>query len=215
MKVSTIYLLLLLVAPVYAGSYVKPTLAKKEAAHAVETDKKVALFRALDRLWADHVFWTREFIIAAVADRPKAEVDAIAARLMKNQEDIGAAIAGYYGKAAGNQLTQLLKEHIAIAVDIVTAAKGGNKGKQKAATEKWFTNADDIAKFLAQVNPKSWPHAAMKSMLEEHLKLTAKELELRLGGKDWEQDIANFDKIFTQALGMSKGLADGIISAKF
>lgn len=36
----------------------------------------------------------------------------VANRLLKNQEDIGGAVAAYHGKAAGDKLTALLKEHI-------------------------------------------------------------------------------------------------------
>ena len=53
---------------------------------------------------------------------------AAANRLMKNQEDIGKAVATFYGAAAGQQLTTLLKEHITIAVDLIKAAKAGDKG---------------------------------------------------------------------------------------
>ena len=79
---------------------------------------------ALRKLWSDHVIWTREYIVAAVAGTPDAE--AAAGRLLKNQEDIGAAIAGFYGQAAGDTLTDLLKQHIMIAVDLVAAAKSGD-----------------------------------------------------------------------------------------
>ena len=55
------------------------------------------------KLWTDHVVWTREYIIAAVGDQPDAKV--AANRLMKNQEDIGNAMAKFYGAAADQQLT--------------------------------------------------------------------------------------------------------------
>jgi hypothetical protein len=47
---------------------------------------------ALRKLWSDHVIWTRQYIVAAVAGT--ADAGAAAGRLLKNQEDIGAAIAG-------------------------------------------------------------------------------------------------------------------------
>ena len=53
---------------------------------------------ALRKLWSDHVIWTRQYIVAAVAGTPDA--DAAAGRLLKNQEDIGAAFVPYYGQAA-------------------------------------------------------------------------------------------------------------------
>src|SRR4051794_13556019 len=88
--------------------------AKDDAKHS---EKAAALKQDMRKLWTDHVVWTRDYIIAAVADQPDAQ--AAANRLMKNQEDIGQAVATYYGSAAGQQLTTLLKEHISIAVDLI------------------------------------------------------------------------------------------------
>src|SRR6476469_444192 len=101
---------------------------------------------ALRKLWSDHVIWTRQYIVAAVAGTPDA--DAAAGRLLKNQEDIGAAVAGFYGDAAGSKLTALLKEHIMIAVDLVGAAKSGDQDAFAKADARWTANAGEIAKFL-------------------------------------------------------------------
>ena len=109
---------------------------------------------ALRKLWSDHVIWTREYIVAAVAGTPDA--DAAAGRLLKNQEDIGAAIAGYYGDAAGDRLTELLKEHILIAVDLVAAAKSGDTAAFATHDARWTANIEAIATFLAGANP-NWP----------------------------------------------------------
>src|SRR5512138_2836526 len=76
-------------------------------------DKATQLHQDMRKLWTDHTVWTRDYIIAAVDDKPDAT--AAANRLMKNQEDIGNAVVAYYGQAAGQQLTSLLKQHIAIA----------------------------------------------------------------------------------------------------
>jgi hypothetical protein len=48
------------------------------------------------------------------------------------------------------------------------------------------------------------------NMLNEHLALTTKEATYRLE-KDWEDDVATFDKILEQALHMADTLADGIL----
>src|SRR3712207_1093652 len=69
-----------------------------------------SLRTALRRLWTDHVVWTRAYVVAAVADAPDAAT--AAERLLKNQEDIGEAVVPFYGQAAGDALTTLLKQHI-------------------------------------------------------------------------------------------------------
>src|SRR5689334_3638351 len=73
---------------------------------AASSDKEIALYSAMRKLWSDHVWYTREYITTFAAGN-KAASDAAATRLLKNQEDIGAAVGQYYGTDAGNQLTTL------------------------------------------------------------------------------------------------------------
>ena len=135
------------------------------------------------KLWSDHAFWTREYIVAAVADDP--DQAAAAGRLMKNQEDIGAAVAAYYGDAAGAKLTSLLKEHISIAVDLIKAAKAGDTAGQQRADAAWHRNGEDIAGFLSQANP-NWPRPVLVEMMNMHLSTTTDEVVARLT-KDWDE----------------------------
>lgn len=159
------------------------------------------------KLWSDHVWWTRDYLITAIADMP--DTQAATTRLLKNQEDIGAAIVPYYGKEAGEKLTALLKEHILIAADVVAAAKENNNGKLKQADEKWHENADAIALFLSGAN-EYWPQNTIKDMMYEHLKLTTEEAVARLK-KDWSADIASFEKVFDEIMEMSDVLTMGIV----
>ena len=142
-----------------------------------------------------------------MADQPDAQ--AAAARLMKNQEDIGKAVAAYYGAAAGQQLTTLLKEHISIAVDLVKAAKAGDKNTQQQADTRWQQNAVQIADFLSKANPH-WPRATLVDMMKMHLSTTTSEVVARLN-KNWDQDVRAFDEVYTHILKMSDALADGIV----
>src|ERR671934_2981441 len=71
---------------------------------------------AMRKLWEDHITWTRLYIVSAAADLP--DKDVTAQRLLQNQTDIGNAVKPFYGDAAGNQLTALLKDHILGAVDL-------------------------------------------------------------------------------------------------
>ena len=159
------------------------------------------------KLWTDHVVWTRDYIIAATLNQPDAP--AALNRLMKNQDDIGNAVAQFYGNAAGKQLTTLLKDHIAIAGDIVKAAMAGDKVKQKGADDRWHANAAQISDFLSKANP-NWPRATLLDMMNTHLSTTATELTARLN-KDWEGDVRAFDAVYDHILHMSDALSDGII----
>lgn len=159
------------------------------------------------KLWTDHVVWTRDYIIAALNGAPEAQ--AAANRLMKNQEDIGGAVGKIYGDAAGRQLTALLKDHIGIAVDIVKAAKAGDKAGQQKADARWQQNAVDVADFLSKANP-NWPRATLVDMMKMHLSTTAAELTARLN-KQWDEDVRAFDALYDHILKMADALSDGII----
>lgn len=170
-------------------------------------DPAVALKQDMRKLWTDHVVWTRDYIIAAVGDQPDAK--AAANRLMKNQEDIGKAVAKFYGDGAGQQLTTLLKEHISIAVDLIKAAKAGDKSGQQQADTRWQQNATQIADFLSKANP-NWPRATLADLMKGHLSTTTDEVVARLK-KDWDADVKAFDAVYEHILKMSDALSDGII----
>ena len=76
-------------------------------------------------------------------------------RLLQNQTDIGDAIKPFYGEAAGDELTRLLREHIFIAADIIAAAKAGDAGRRgRRLRPAGRANADEIAAFLNAANPR-------------------------------------------------------------
>lgn len=171
------------------------------------TSSALELRQGMRDLWADHVVWTRAYIVAAVSDDPSAS--SALDRLMRNQEELGDAIAPYYGAPAGAQLTELLKEHISIAGEVVGAAKARDDAKLKDADARWHRNADEIATFLSNANP-NWNRADLVSMLNEHLALTTQEATMRLQ-QNWREDTATFDRIYDQAMMMADALSEGVI----
>jgi hypothetical protein len=169
---------------------------------------------AMHKLWEDHITWTRNVILNIMDGLPG--TDQAVARLLKNQDDLGNAIKPYYGNAAGDQLTKLLREHITTAADLLKAAKSGNNSGFEDANKRWFANADEIASFLSKANP-NWPLADMKKMMHDHLDLTTQEAVARLK-KDYDGDVRAYDKVHEEILMMADGLTDGIVKqfpAKF
>ena len=175
---------------------------------AVSLNPAQAQFQdAMRKLWEDHVTWTR---LAIVTFANGDGFNETAARLMQNQVDIGNAIKPYYGDEAGDQLTALLTDHIAIAVDLMTAAKAGDTAAFEAANAKWKANADDIADFLSAANPKNWPQADMRAGMQAHLDQTLREAAAELGG-DYASSVAEYDVVHDHILGMADLLSTGIM----
>jgi hypothetical protein len=159
------------------------------------------------KLWTDHVFYTRLYIISALDGSPDTPV--VAGRLLKNQEDIGNAIRPIYGDVAADNLTTLLKQHILIAVDIVDAVKTSNGTKQAEAEQRWQNNADDIVALLSGANP-NWPAPVLKDLMYMHLATTKSELVARATG-NWTADVAAYDAVYNHILTMSDALSGGIV----
>ena len=178
------------------------------AAHAQPAQSSVSDLRAdMRKLWEDHIGWTRGYIISALAGLP--DTDAAAGRLLKNQEDIGNAIAAYYGPAAGTKLTALLKDHIMIATEVLKAAKANDSAAVAAQQERWSANADEIAVFLSGANP-AWDRATVRDALQKHLDFTTQEVVSRLKA-DWAADIAAYDANHDHMLMLSDMLTNGIV----
>jgi hypothetical protein len=167
----------------------------------------VKLKTEMNKLWEDHITWTRNVICCLVDDLPGS--DQAVARLLKNQEDIGNAIKPYYGADAGNKLTALLKPHITISAEVVKAAKADDKAKLDEASKRWSANADEIATFLSKAN-QEWKLNEMKKMMQDHLKLTTDEAVARIK-KDYAADVKAYDSVHEEILKMSEMLSMGII----
>jgi len=168
-----------------------------------------AFHDAMRKLWEDHVTWTRLYIVSAAAGLPDAQP--AAERLLRNQADIGNAIKPFYGEAAGERLTALLRSHILIAADLVKATKAGDTAGVESASGRWYANADEVADFLSDANSRNWPRQTLRSEMRHHLDLTLQEAQARLRG-DWAADIAAYDTVHEHILGMADVLSGGIVS---
>jgi hypothetical protein len=182
--------------------------AKGNGASLERTEQSVAFREDMSKLWEDHIVWTRAFIVSFAAD--DGDQDEVATRLLANQDHIGDAIKPFYGDAAGEQLTALLKEHNLGAVTLLQAAKAGDTAAFDNAKAAWYANGSEIAQFLNGANPKNWPLDHTSHHMTMHLDLTLSEAANRLGG-NFAADIADYDAVHSAILEMSDFLSLGII----
>jgi hypothetical protein len=172
-----------------------------------QSQKAAQLKADMRKLWMEHNFWTEKFVVSSIAGLEDQEP--VLARLLKNQADLGNAIKPFYGEAAGNELGQLLREHIQIGGQVVAAAKSGNQADFKKYNAAWHKNADDITNFLTKANP-NYNKKELNEMLYMHLKLITDGVVAKLN-KDWRANIEALDKNEEHLLHMSDAIADGII----
>ena len=160
------------------------------------------------KLWEDQTALTRLFIVSTFSDLPDA--DERSERLLQNQEAIGDVIKPFYGDAAGEQLTELLRQHILIMAEILQAAEDRDQAAAEDAVRRWYANADEIAVFLHTVNPENWPLDEMTATLREHLALTLQVARAELS-RDYVGSLSAYEEVRMQALEMADMLSNGII----
>ncbi|HZI67987.1 MAG TPA: hypothetical protein VFF17_15605 [Thermoanaerobaculia bacterium] len=180
------------------------------AAQAQAADKvsRASFHDDMRKLWEDHITWTRLYIVSAVGNLPDKALTA--QRLLQNQTDIGNAVKPFYGEAAGDELTALLRDHILIAAALIDAAIANDTAGVEAQTVAWYANADAISEFLSAANPRNWPLEEIKAEMRTHLDLTLEEAVAQIQG-NYAASIAFYDEVHHHILHMADFLSSGII----
>jgi hypothetical protein len=173
------------------------------------TASESALYAAMQTLWDQHMEWTYA-TIAAFAAGTKG-VGPTLTRLLRNQVDIGNAVKPFYGTAAGDRLTVLLKKHINGVVAILSAAVAGHAKAQSRAIAAEEANAKAIGDFLANANPANWPKADMERMMHLHIGQTLVYATDQLKG-NYVGSIREYGKAEAHMLRMGQMLAAGLIA---
>lgn len=169
--------------------------------------RQLDIIKTLWRLWIEHVLWTRAFIVSASFGL--ADLDAVTNRLLQNPADFARVLRPLYGNLKAREFERLFTEHLLIAAALVNAAKAGKAAEVEAQRAKWYKNAEEIASFLADINP-FWSRSSWRSMLFEHLRMTENEAVQVLTGQ-YAESIAQYDAIQRQAIVMADEMSQGII----
>lgn len=158
--------------------------------------------------WLNHVYWTRMYLMSAVADN--ADQQAVEERLLETADEITDVFARYLPIATTRQLRNLLTEHIEIAGQIIQALKAKNMSDYDALVKEWYRNANQMAALFASYNPY-FESRETRNMLLNHLDLTREEIEQQVNG-EYEQSIDVFRDVEQQALAMADYFARGLLA---
>jgi len=150
-------------APPVAESTPPPAEPAAEPAPEVAAPKLQAAMRDL---WHGHVVHARDYAMAVHAGN-KADAGKAADAVVANAHQIADAVAGFYGKAGGDRMMELLGGHWG-AVKALTDTRNAKDeaGATKAMTDL-TANAGEIAKFLAGANP-NLPEDTVRGLLLAH-----------------------------------------------
>jgi hypothetical protein len=154
-----------------------------------EDEEKIAeLYSNSKTLWSEHLCYTRNAIISLLNGTK--DIDAVSARLMKNQEEIAELLYPYYDRNDVDAYSLILKEHIVLAVALINVLKAGED--TAAATKAWYDNGEKMLTWLENENSYYWSRVVTKPLWNDHLKHTMDEVTNRMK-EDWTADIDAFD----------------------
>lgn len=196
-----------------AATSVVPSLSVNESAEITKANENTPTKNSIcevkmvmRELWEDNVSWIRNYIISEISMTGERRV--ISRKLLQNQDNIGNAIKPYYGDTAGNELTNLLRNHFSISEKIINAIKENNKTELRTEQDKWSQNSDEIAIFLNKLNPNLNKNE-ISNTLQKNLDLTVAEAKAR-AYFDWNQDLKAYEENQKVMLNFSDQLVDAI-----
>lgn len=155
------------------------------------SSQQIKLELSIQNYMYNQIIWTRMWLISFAYNN--GDTDEVAARLLKNQEDIGNFIKPYYGNDAGNKLTALLKNHVNLTFDLVKAIKAHDNQTLNTINTKWYSNANQIADNLYSTNP-NWSQTDLRRILKDYLDLTKQEA-MDILAKNYQSSISDYDNI--------------------
>lgn len=157
-------------------------------------------------LWGQHVFWTWMVVLGIIYNLP--ELEASTQRLLRNATDFANALRTFYGDESAETFENLFHEHITIAAELVNAANANDTNQVDSIWQRWVDNANQIAEFLASINP-NWNIEDWSAMLMEHIELLANNVTALLE-HNYQAVVEGIDDVQSQAMEMADIMAEGI-----
>jgi len=208
-------MLMLSALPYANAAEMAPPAMAQPAAAASMSMKAADLQLAMRTLWEEHIFWVRNVVIATHYRDAKAAKDA-EEQVVKNAREIGGAVAGFYGKEAGDKMFNLLAGHYGAVKEYMNASFKGDKKGAEMATEKASKNANEIATFLSSANP-NLPKDTLVSLLTAHFGHHMNQIN-EVKARNWSNEAKNWDAMLKQVDVIADALSAALVKqfpAKF
>lgn len=169
------------------------------------------MIKAIKDAFSDHAIYTKFFINSFLSGSPDSDI--IAERLLRNQVDTGKALEPFVGKKIGDQLANLLKEHILLAVDVLKALKMSQSTHDPnllRAICQLFDNGRRVARFLSSLNPVKLPYNVVLEMFNRHNKYVI-EMAVKHYSGQYDDEYKIFDAYYDHMMMFYDTILNGIL----
>lgn len=165
------------------------------------------LINTLRKLWLELAMWRRAFLVSYASNF--GDLELVGERLYQAPTNLGNILEVFFGFQIARRVENLIREQIINGIEILYAEGQGNREAVDAGTERLYRNADQIAAYLAEINPH-WSEEEWKRILYEYYETTIREMVMVLSGY-YAEDIALYENLEDQALNIADYMARGII----
>jgi hypothetical protein len=168
---------------------------KKDAVKDKITEKEKELNLYMRKLWSEHAFWTREYIVSYLNGTK--DINEVTRRLLKNQEQIGRSFGMWYGEKNGKKVGDLLKNQLISFGDMLSDMVNKNREKSIISEKKWNENTEKLIDFLVDLN-KKWGRTELTQHFKQYNEMITGIAGNRIKKKH-DEEIKSFDKAYAHA----------------
>ena len=173
-----------------------------------ECQKQITLLSNLRRVWAQHVWWSRLYILSIVYDLPYQ--DLIFNRTLRNSSDFFRFLERFYTPKQLKPIETLFEEYNKTKSTYLYNKVAGNSYAASIYRKRWYEIADQLADLMYQLNP-FLPPSRSKPLIYSLIEGTDSQVENMLIGQT-EKEIMFFDMIELEAYEFADFIATGMMS---
>ncbi|MHB1153982.1 MAG: hypothetical protein ACYCWE_20850 [Eubacteriales bacterium] len=175
------------------------------------TQIQTSLIYRFRELWRRYILYTREYIINVACGFETPPF--ITHRMTQNALDFFYEFRQYYEYEKSRIFELLLKKQFFISASLLNSANAGDTELTEIFKTEWYNNVDEIAGFLASVNP-NWSKEAWQKILYDYLFLLEYEGTCEYMAK-YNAELKSYETIQDQSFIIGNYMADGIINQFF
>ncbi len=157
--------------------------------------------------WTEFGLWARSYMVSTITGF--SNLASISNRLYRIPSELGEMFEPYFGVEISEQFQQLLLLYVVHVQTLITAVNSRDRKAADAAAVMLYKSSDDIADFLAQINP-NWNKSQSQYLFNHLNEMVISEMIAILSG-DFEKELDIRDRIFNHSLIMGDYMASGVM----
>ncbi|MHB1153985.1 MAG: hypothetical protein ACYCWE_20835 [Eubacteriales bacterium] len=172
-----------------------------------KTDVQSRIINLSRELWRQRFFWNKSLIVNILCDFGNTAF--ITKRTLENLEHFAYEFAKYYGFSKSRIFESILKDYYFTTEKLLKAIKAKDEETAKTAGLEMYRNADEIASFLAGVNPY-WSKEVWQELFYNNIELIENDAKFRIT-RLCTTDIIDDELVMKQIMKLSDYMAMGLI----